>query len=79
MRFSATHRMLPAKKCSSQHLKNVNPILSKYSVYAGFYVLWAAHMECRQKHIQMSSFCYKLSVFFKTWFEGLYNMIISCE
>ena len=52
MRLSATHRMPPAKKSSSQHVKHLNPIFSKYSVYAGFYVLCAAHIECRQKHIQ---------------------------
>jgi len=48
MRLSATHRMPPAKKST---------------VYAGFYVLCAAHIERRQKHIQMSSFCCKISVY----------------
>ena len=62
MRLSATHRMPPAKKSSSQHVKHLNPIFSKYSVYAGFYVLCAAHIECRQKQIQMLSFCCKISV-----------------
>ena len=64
MRLSATHRMPPAKKSRSQHVKHLKPIFSKYSVYVGFYVLCAAHIECRQKHIQMSSFCCKISVFF---------------
>ena len=64
MRLSATRRMPPAKKSRSQHVKNLKPIFSKYSVYAGFYVLCAAHIECRQKQIQMSSFCCKISVFF---------------
>jgi len=63
MRLSATHRMPPAKKSSSQHVKHLSPIFSKYSVYAGFYVLCAAHIECRQKHIEISSFCCKISVF----------------
>ena len=63
MRLSATHRMPPAKKSRSQHVKHLKPIFSKYSVYVGFYVLCAAHIECRQKHIQMSSFCCKISVF----------------
>ena len=64
MRLSATHRMPPAKKSRSQHVKHLKPIFSKYSVYARFYVLCAAHIACRQKHIQMSSFCCKISVFF---------------
>ena len=59
MRLSATHRMPPAKKSRSQHVKHLKPIFSKYSVYVGFYVLCAAHIECRQKHIQMSSFFYE--------------------
>ena len=66
MRLSATHRMPPAKKSRSQHVKHLKPIFSKYSVYARFYVLCAAHIECRQKHIQMSSFCCKISVFYET-------------
>ena len=36
MRFSAAHKMPPAKTCSSQHVKKLNPIFWKYSVYAGF-------------------------------------------
>ena len=80
MRLSATHRMPPAKKSRSQHVKHLKPIFSKYSVYVGFYVLCAAHIECRQKHIQMSSFCCKISVFlWNTWFEGLYKFTISYE
>ena len=80
MRLSATHRMPPAKKSRSQHVKHLKPIFSKYSVYLGFYVLCAAHIECRQKHIQMSSFCCKISVFlWNTWFEGLYKFTISYE
>ena len=63
MRLSAIHRMPPAKKSRSKHVKHLKPIFSKYSVYVGFYVLCAAHIECRQKHIQMSSFCCKISVF----------------
>ena len=35
MRLSATHRMPPAKKSRSQHVKHLKPIFSKYSVYAG--------------------------------------------
>ena len=80
MRLSATHRMPPAKKSSSQHVKNWNPIFSEYSAYAGFYVRCAAHIECRQKHIQMSSFSCKISLVLKTHgLEGLYKLIISYE
>ena len=46
MRFSATHRMPPAKKYSSQHVNRFNPRFSKYWVYAELYVLCAAHIEC---------------------------------
>ena len=53
MRWSATHRMPPAKKSSSQHVNKKIPI----------FVLWATHIERRQRHIHMSSFCCKISFF----------------
>ena len=78
--MSAAHRMPPAQKSSSQHVKNPNPIFSEYSIYVGFYALCPAHLECRQKHIPMSSLCCMFLLFWKKHcFEGLYKLIISYE
>ena len=80
MRLSATHRMPPAKSPGHSMSNIWSPYFQNYLVYAGFYVPCAAHIECRQKHIQMSSFCCKISVLlWNTWFEGLYKFSISYE
>ena len=76
MRCSASHRMPPAKKSSPQRANKNISIFSKYSVYAGFYVLWAAHIECRQRHIHMSSFCCTISVFCSRMVTKTYKHVI---
>ena len=78
--MSAAHRMPPAQKSSSQHVKNRNSIFQN-TLYVGFYALCPAHIECRQKHITTDVIIMlHVSAFLKKHcFEGLYKLIISYE
>ena len=80
MRLSATHRMPPAKKSRSQHVKHLKPIFSKYSVYVGFYVLLCSpHRMPPKTYTNVIILLQNLRFLWNTWFEGLYKFTISYE